>query len=171
MFGRRWGGEDLTVIRASVLHTVVLVAAGVTTSCGTTTNPVPEPSESWYVFAVQCANCPGLTNVEIDRSSTPYRARLRVGQQTSLRATARDGCGSPELQFVISRWQVSDPKVVSAVPSSPESAIVTALAPGTARLTATRMLPSGGSTSGVLKDVSATSGCAVLPELLIWVLP
>jgi hypothetical protein len=36
-------------------------------------------TNDWYAFVVQCTNCPGLTNAEIDRTTVPYRARLRVG--------------------------------------------------------------------------------------------
>src|SRR5215510_14466904 len=57
--------------------------------------PTPQPTpvdDSWFTFVVQCTGCPGLTNAEIDRTASPHSARLRVGQQTSLRAASRDGC-------------------------------------------------------------------------------
>jgi len=163
--------------RSRAERLIVVLLLGALTTCGESgSGPTSQPSanqESWLFFAVQCANCPGLTNVEVDRSTSPHRGRLRVGQQTSLRAAARDGCGSAEAQLRILRWLASEPGVIGIEPSSPESAIVTASAPGTSRLTAERQLPTGVLSQLTLKDVGATptTGCTALPELVIEVVP
>jgi len=165
------------VLRSRVQGSSLMLLVGALTACGESgSGPTPQPSanqESWYFFAVQCSNCPGLTNVELDRSSTPHRARLRVGQQTSLRAATRDGCGTAEAQLKILRWLASDAEVIGIQPSSTESAIVSALAPGTSQITAERQLPSGVLSQLTLKDVgaTATTGCTALPELVIEVVP
>lgn len=160
--------------RAGVLAALLLAGVGAA-SCGKSgSGATPEPSagrEGWYLYAVQCANCPGLTNVEVDRSGTPHRARLRVGQQTSLRAAVRDGCGTAEVQLNIVRWLASDAQVIRIAPSSPESAIVNALAPGKSRITAERQLSSGVLSQMTLTDATSTMGCAALPELVIEVIP
>lgn len=152
-----------------------VVLAGALASCGDSgSGPTPAPSgsqASWYLFAVQCSNCPGLSNVEIDRATTPHRARLRVGQLTSLRAAARDGCVSPEPALRIVRWRASNPEVIRVEPSSSESAIVTALASGSSRVTAERRLASGALSQASLQDAVATVGCSPLPELVFEVIP
>lgn len=154
-----------------------MVAVAVVTSCGdSASGPTPQPTptplrETWYAFVVQCANCPGLTNPEIDRTLTPYRARLRVGQLTSLRATARDRCEVRPSVPQIVRWIVGDPLVLKVEPSSNESAIVTALASGLARVTAERRLPDGSLDPLSLKDSLVTSGCGPLPEIVFEVVP
>lgn len=139
--------------------------------------PAPEPTppqEAAYVFTVMCANCPGLTNVEIDRSVMPHRARLAVGRLTSLRAAAIDGCRDSQAALDIARWTVSDPSVIRVEPTSPESAKVTALAPGVVSVTADRRLPDGTLSRLRLRDGFAPlppTLCSSLPGLLVEVVP
>jgi hypothetical protein len=120
---------------------------------------------------VQCSNCPGLTNAEIDRSSVPYRARLRVGQQTSLRATSRASCEPGEAQLDVVRWDVDNPQVIRIEASSAESAIVTALVPGTAAVIVERRYPGGALSRKNLKEASSSEGCAVMPDLVFEIVP
>ena len=156
----------------------ILAVAFVAIACRDDSAPGPGPdpvpiSEIWYVFPVACSNCPGLTNVEIDRSVAPFRARLRVGQRTSLRAVAVIGCGTEEPVLRIDRWITADPSVVGVDPSSSESAILIALSPGVTRVAADRVLPAGGRSLVGLRDPfpGGPSGCAPLPELLVEIVP
>lgn len=151
------------------------LAVAVLTSCGeSTSEPTAQPTpaqDNWYSFVVQCGNCPGLTNAEIDRTSVPFRARLRVGQQTSLRAAVRFSCEPPQAQLDVTRWIVGDAGVIRVEPSSPESAIVTALAPGTSTITAERRYPDGSLSRKSLKDGQNTSGCGLLPDVVFEIIP
>jgi hypothetical protein len=158
----------------------LLVAIAMACACGAdapTPVPSPSPVEDWLVFAVGCSapGCPGLTAVTIDRSFTPARGRLRVGQQTSLRAVAVGGCPQFEVSVNVRNWTASDPSVIKVEPSSFESAIVTALAPGVSAVRAERVRPDGTISSGGLRDAvqnpSEVTGCFTRPELRIEVLP
>ena len=150
---------------------VAVLAASAVQSCGgSTTQPTPA-RDDWYALVVQCSNCPGLTNVEIDRSRVPYRARLRVGQQTSLRATSRDSCEAAAPQLDVVRWDVDNPQVIRIEPSSTESAIVTALVPGTATVVVERRYPGGTLSRKNLKEASSATGCALLPDLVFEIVP
>jgi len=122
----------------------------------------------WFVFPVSCGNCPGLTDVKIDRTVVPFRASMRVGDQTSLRAAATNGCSDYQDELDVVLWLASDPNVIRVEASSPESAIVTALAPGSSRITARRRLPSGLFSEASVGDGSAigTTGCSALPEVV-----
>jgi hypothetical protein len=144
--------------------------AGVVGCGGSTSSPTPTPRvETWFVVPVLCANCPGLTDVQVDRTTAPPRARLKVGTRTSIRATAKVGCGgeTPE-PLSITRWDASDPGVVRVEPSGDDSAIVSAVAAGTSRLTAERSLPGGGTSVGGLRDsFRADPPCPAQPELLL----
>jgi hypothetical protein len=136
--------------------------------------PTPQPTpveDSWFTFVVQCAACPGLTNAAIDRTVAPHRARLRVGQLTSLRAASRDGCEAPQTALQITRWTPSDASILKVEPSGSDSAIVTALAPGTSSITVERQLPTGGRSERGLRDAETTSGCGRLPELVFEIVP
>jgi len=139
--------------------------------------PAPGPSpgeEGAYVFTVMCANCPGLTNVDIDRSILPHRGRLAVGRSTSIRAAAIDGCRYSQTTLDIVRWTVSDPSVVSLEPTSSESAILRALRPGVVSLTADRKLPDGTLSRLALRDGFAPlppTVCSSLPPLLLEIVP
>jgi hypothetical protein len=139
--------------------------------------PAPEPTprpEGAYVFTVMCANCPGLTNVDIDRSVVPHRARIAVGRVTSLRAAPITGCRDFQTTLDIVRWTVSDPSVLSVEPSSSESATVTALTPGVVSVTADRRLPDGTVARLRLRDGFAPlppTLCSSLPALLFEVVP
>lgn len=152
----------------------LLLVAATGPNCGdeSATHPTPQPTpmtESWYVSPVLCENCPGLTNVEFDRTVTPHRARLPVGALTSLRASALVGCGTDEVTLHIVRWITGDPSVISVTPSSTESAIVQGLKPGTSSLRAERQLPSGTLSLGDLQDgfeSPASHRCEVLPALV-----
>ena len=149
----------------------VLTAASATQSCGgSTTEPTPA-RDDWYAFVVQCSNCPGLTNAEIDRSRVPHRARLRVGQQTSLRATSRAPCEPGEPQLDVVRWAVDDAQILRIEASSTESAIVTALVPGSATVVVERRYPGGALSRKTLKDASSSAGCALMPDLVFEVIP
>jgi hypothetical protein len=131
--------------------------------------PAPEPTprpEGAYVFTVMCANCPGLTNVDIDRSVMPHRARLSVGRFTSLRVAPITGCRDFQTTLEIVRWTVSDPSVLSIEPTSSESATVMALTPGVVSLTADRRLP-----DGTLGRLSLRDGFAPLPPTVCSSLP
>ena len=155
-----------------VIGSVALLVA-----CGrSASEPTPQPSptpgpDSWYAAVVQCSNCPGLTNPQIDRTVTPRRARLSVGQLTSLRAAIREGCEPPQPALQVARWSVSDPLVIRVEPSSSESAIATALAPGIASITVERRLADGRLIQAGLKDAQLTSGCAPLPDLVFEIVP
>ncbi|HXV61259.1 MAG TPA: hypothetical protein VEK15_11235, partial [Vicinamibacteria bacterium] len=121
---------------------------------------------------MMCSNCPGLTNVEIDRTVRPFLARLAVGELTSVRAVAIEECGTEQPMLQIVRWIVSDSSVIAVEPSSPESAIVTALNPGRSRLVAERMLPEGGLGQVGLRDpFLELSQCTMLPELVFEIVP
>ena len=159
--------------RGSILLSSVAVIA-----CGS--DPAGPPAEApfhpegAYVFTVMCANCPGLTNVDIDRSTVPHRARLAVGRITSLRAAAIQGCRDSQATPEIVRWTVSDPSVLSVEPTSSESATVTALAPGVVNVTADRRLPDGTLARLRLRDGFAPQPptlCSFLPALLFEVVP
>jgi hypothetical protein len=139
--------------------------------------PAPEPpprQEGAYVFTVMCANCPGLTNVDIDRSVMPHRARLAVGRFTSLRAAPITGCRDFQTTLDIVRWTVSDPAVLSIEPTGSESATVMALTPGLVSVTADRRLPDGTLSRLRLRDGFAPlppTLCSSLPALLFEVVP
>jgi hypothetical protein len=120
---------------------------------------------------VQCTNCSGLTNAEIDRTVTPHRARLRVGQLTSLRAVVRDPCEPGQTRLEITRWIVNSPSVIKVEPSSTESVIVTALAPGISPITVERRHADGTLSQKSLKDAVSTSGCGVLPDIVFEIIP
>jgi hypothetical protein len=157
------------MLLAAALSSVVLAACG---DSGSTPTPQPTPVEdSWFTFVVQCSGCPGLTNAAIDRTVTPHRARLRVGQLTSLRAASRDGCEAGQNALQITRWVPGDPSVLKVEPSGSDSAIVTALAPGLSSVTVERQLPSGGRSERGLRDAQTTSGCGLLPELVFEIVP
>lgn len=154
-----------------------IVGAGLSAVCGSsafepTPQPTPTPAQdTWYTFVVQCSNCPGLTNAQIDRTVTPYRARLRVGQRTSLRAAVREPCEPVQDSLEINRWIAGNGQVVQVEPSSLESAIVTALAPGTSSITVERRFPDGTLNQKNLADAQSTSGCGPLPELVFEIVP
>jgi hypothetical protein len=155
---------------ASVILGVTLLV-----SCGdSSSEPTPQPTpgqDGWYAFVVQCANCPGLTDADIDRSAVPYRARLRVGQLTSLRATARFGCEPAQAQLLITRWIVGDPRVIEVEASSTESAIVTALSPGTSTIIVERRYADGTLSQKSLKDGQSSSGCGIMPDIVFEIIP
>jgi hypothetical protein len=155
----------------------IVVSAALLAVCGkSASDPTPPPTppttqDSWYTGIVQCANCPGLTNAEIDRTVTPHRARLRVGQLTSLRSVVRDGCEAYPAMLEIVGWVPADPSVLKVVSSSTESAIVTALAPGISAITAERKLSGGNLIRQDLKDPQITSGCSSLPDVVFEIIP
>jgi hypothetical protein len=158
----------------------LLLAVVMTAACGAdapTPVPSPSPQEDWLAFAVTCAppGCSGLTNAEIDRSVTPARARLRVGQQTSLRAVALGSCPQFEEFLDVRNWAASDPTVIKVEASSYESAIVTALGPGVSAVRAERVRPDGTISTGGLRDAAAgptaVTGCVTRPEVRIEVVP
>jgi hypothetical protein len=158
----------------------LLLAVVMTAACGAdapTPVPSPSPQEDWLAFAVTCGpgSCPGLTNAPIDRSVTPARARLRVGQQTSLRAVALESCPQFELFLDVRNWAASDPTVIKVEASSYEYAIVTALAPGISAVRAERVRPDGTISAGGLRDPiqnpAQGTGCFIRPELRIEVVP
>jgi hypothetical protein len=146
-------------------------------SCGdSSSEPTPQPTptpaqDNWYTFVVQCTNCSGLTNAEIDRSTVPYRARLRVGQLTSLRATVRLDCEPAQTQLSIARWIVGSPQVIKVEASSTESAIVTALTAGTSAITVERQYTDGTLSQKSLKDAQNNSGCGVMPDIIFEIIP
>jgi hypothetical protein len=152
---------------------IQLIGCGGESPSGPQLHPT-STEEDAYVFTVMCDGCPGLTNVEIDRSVVPHRARLGVGRQTSLRAVSANGCRDFQGTLQVARWIVSDPSVIELTPSSSESAIVKALRPGVADITADRELPDGTSSPIGLRDSFAPdlpSGCAALPALVLQVVP
>jgi hypothetical protein len=168
------------VAKGSTLRFVVVVPLSVAVMCcgsDPLARPAPEPTprqEGAYVFTVMCANCPGLTNVDIDRSVVPHRARLAVGRLTSLRAAVIDGCFGSQVKLDIVRWTVSDPSVMRVEPTSSESVTVTALTPGVVSVTADRRLPDGTLSRLRLRDGFAPlppTLCSSLPALLIEVVP
>jgi hypothetical protein len=141
---------------------------------GSASNPTPTPAaEIWFLVPVLCSSCPGLTDVQLDRTVSPPRARLQVGTRTSIRAAAKAGCGADSSSpLSVESWVASDPAVVRVEATAPDSAIVTAVAPGTSRLTAERRLPAGGSSlSGLRDSFRADPPCAAQPELLLEVVP
>ena len=146
-------------------------------SCGDygsepTPQPTPTPAQdNWYAFVVQCTNCPGLTNAEIDRSTVPYRARLRVGQLTSLRAVGRFSCEPAQTQLDITRWMVGNPQVIKVEPSSAESAIVTALSPGISTIAIERRHTEGTLSQKSLKDSQSSSSCGLMPDMVFEIIP
>jgi hypothetical protein len=152
-----------------------ITSAALLTACGDSGSmPTPQPSgveDSWFTFVVQCTGCPGLTNATIDRTVTPHRARLRVGQLTSIRAASRDGCEALQNALQITRWTPGDPSVLKLEPSGSDSAIVTALGPGLSSVTVERQLPTGARSERGLRDAQTTSGCGLLPELVFEILP
>jgi hypothetical protein len=151
---------------------LLLAAMGVGCGGSSASSPTPEPTpvaQSWYVSPVLCGNCPGLTNVDFDRTVMPHRARLPTGARTSVRAVAPVGCGTDEVMLHIVRWIVADPSVISVEPSSTESAIVTALKPGISSLHAERRLPTGALGLGELQDAFGSPEsprCTALPALV-----
>ena len=149
--------------------------ASLAASCGdSASEPTPQPTpvqDNWYAFVVQCTNCPGLTNAEIDRSTVPYRARLRVGQLTSLRAVVRFSCEPAQTQLDVTRWLAGNPQVIGVEPSSTESAIVTALSPGTSTITIERRYTDGTLSQKSLKDSQSSSGCGVMPDIVFEIIP
>ena len=150
------------------------LAASLAACGGPLSSPTPTPTlETWFVVPVLCSNCPGLTDVQVDRTTSPPRARLKLGTQTSIRATAKVGCGGDaSASLAVDRWEASDPTVVRVEASGPDSAIVTALAAGTSRLTAERRLPGGATSSSGLRDsFRADPPCPAQPELLLEVVP
>jgi hypothetical protein len=149
----------------------MLAAAAAGPSCGGSTTEPTEARDDWFAFVVQCSNCSGLTNPEIDRSRIPYRARLRVGQRAALRAAGRPSCEVGEPQLDIVRWTSDDPQVIRVEASSSESAIVTAVSAGTAGVTAERRYPGGTPSRKSLKEASASGGCALLPDLVFEIIP
>ena len=92
---------------------------------------------------------------------------------TSIRAVAKVGCGTEEVGTLqIRRWSTSSPGVVTVEPSSGESAIVTATAVGTSRITAERVLPDGTlSQSGMRDSFRVDPPCPAQPELVLEVIP
>jgi len=158
--------------RAALILSIAVIGCG-----SDPAGPAPEEPfhpEGAYVFPVLCINCPGLTNVEIDRSVIPHRARLAVGRSTSLRATTITGCGQPPGTVEIVRWTASDSALMSIEPTSSESATVTALAPGVVSVTADRRLPDGTLSRVRLRDGFAPQPptlCSYLPALLFEVVP
>ena len=141
---------------------------------GSASKPTPMPTaETWFVVPVLCSNCPGLTDVQVDRTTSPPRARLKVGTRTSIRATAKVGCGGDATgSLAIERWEASDPAVVRVEGTAPDAAIVTGIAVGISRLTAERRLPAGGtSLSGLRDSFRADPPCPAQPELLLEVVP
>lgn len=151
------------------------LAALVLVSCSdSASRPTPQPTperDGWYAFVVQCANCPGLANAEIDRTAVPARARLHVGELTSLRAAIRSSCEPPQSQVEIARWIVGDARVVKVEPSGPESAIVTALAPGRSAVTVERRHGDGTLSQKSLKDGQSSAGCGLLPDIVFEIIP
>jgi hypothetical protein len=141
---------------------------------GPTPEATPTPVvETWFVIPVSCPGCPGLTDVVVDRTTTPPHAELGVGKLTSIRAVAKVGCGTEQSGLLkITRWEASDPRVIKVEASGDESAIVTALAVGTSRLSAERVLPNGTLSMGGLRDsFRADPPCPAQPELLLEVVP
>jgi hypothetical protein len=158
-------------VAAAVSSAILLASCGDSAS-GPTSQPTPTPAQdNWYAFVVQCTNCPGLTNAEIDRSSLPHRARLRVGQLTSLRASVRLSCEPAQIQLDITRWILGNPQVIKIEPSSTESAIVTALSPGISTITVERRYNDGTSSQKGLKDAQSNSGCGLMPDIVFEIVP
>ena len=158
-------------VAAAAFGTLLLASCGDSAS-EPTPQPTPTPvQDNWYAFVVQCTNCPGLTDAEIDRSTVPYRARLRVGQLTSLRAVVRFSCEPAQVRLDITRWIAGNLQVIKVEPSSTESAIVTALSPGTSTITAERRYTDGTLSQKSLKDSRNSSGCGVMPEIVFEVVP
>jgi hypothetical protein len=157
---------------------VALGALAVGGACGETTAPAPAlpPMDSWYFYPVICNGCPGLTNVEVDRTSTPPRVKLPVGALTSLRAKPFANCIAQGPDVNVIRWIASDPKIIRLDPSYPGgsegSQIVTALAPGVSRIAAVRLFPDGTTSIVSLSDpYRRETDCEPEPELLFEVVP
>jgi hypothetical protein len=147
-------------------------------ACGEPVAPAPElpPVDSWYFYPVICNGCPGLANVEVDRTSTPPRVKLPVGALTSLRAKAFVNCIAQGPDVNVIRWIASDPTVIRLDPSYPSgseaSQIVTALAPGVSRITAVRLFPDGTTNIASLSDpYRRETACEPEPALLFEVVP
>lgn len=155
----------------------LMVSTGLSAACGTSSSePTPQPTptpaqDNWFSFVVQCTNCAGLANAEIDRTVAPHRARLRVGQLTSLRAVIRDQCEPGQTRLEVTRWIANNRSVIKVEPSSLDSAIVTALSPGISPITVERRHPDGTLSQRSLKDAASTSGCGVLPDLVFEIIP
>lgn len=158
-------------LAAAALCAVVLESCAGSASAPTPQATPTPPQDNWYAFVVQCSNCPGLSNATIDRTSVPYRARLRVGQLTSLRAAARPACEPAQAQLDITRWVAGSPQVIRVEPSSTESAIVTALSPGISTITVERRYPDGSLSPKSLKDSQSSSGCGVMPDIVLEIVP
>jgi hypothetical protein len=160
-------------VAAHTLGALLLVACGDSTSEPTPrTTPTPA-QDNWFAFVGQCSNCPGLTNAVIDRSSVPYRARLRVGQRSSLRAAVRFSCEPEQVPLDVTRWIVGNPQAITVQPSSTESAIVTAVAPGISTIHGRAPIRRRHAESDQksLKDGQDTSGCGLLPDLVFEIVP
>jgi hypothetical protein len=158
------------VLVAALLGTLAVHCGD--SASGPTAEPTPA-AETWFISPVLCSNCPGLTNVEVDRTTTPPHAKLGVGTLTSVKAIAKVGCGTEQSGLLkITRWEVSDPRVIKVEASSDESAIVTALALGSSRISAERILPGGTVGMGGMRDAfRADPPCPPQPELLLEVVP
>ena len=168
---RRSRGPLRCKVAAAAFGAIVLASCGDSAS-----KPTPQPTptlaqDNWYTFVVQCSNCPGLTNAEIDRSTVPHRARLHVGELTSLRAVGRLSCEPAQTQLDITRWIVGDPQVIKVEASSTESAIVTALSPGISRITGERRYTDGTLSQKSVKDSQNNSGCGLMPDIVFEIVP
>jgi hypothetical protein len=160
---------------AGVLALLFVLTGGGCGGANQSTPSPPEPRDSWYFYPVICGDpgCPGLTNVEVDRTTSPPRVTLPAGRLTSLRAKSLIGCGQVERVLTIRRWIPENPSVIEVEPSSSESAIVTALRPGVSRVSAERVLPDGSLSTTALSDPYRleTGGCAQQPEFVFEVTP
>jgi len=169
-------------MRPVVLVSLVLTVLSL--SCGsdepTTTAPPVRSVDSWYFYPLVCglgcpgqANCcPGLTNVEVDRSVMPPRVKLPVGALTSLRAKPFDTCVPQGPDVNVIAWTASDPSILRFDPSGSGSVIVTALAVGVSRVTAERLLPDGTtSVAGLSDPYRLETACTPEPEFLFEVVP
>jgi len=155
-------------MRWRVLFFVALGALG---RCGDDQPTIPPPPvprmDAWYFYPVICFGCPGLTNVEIDRTATPPRVTLPVGKLTSLRAKPFSTCVPQGPDVNVVRWTASDPSVIRFEPSGSGSTIVIALSPGISRITAERLLPDGTISVASLSDPNrADTACVTEPEFL-----
>jgi len=82
------------------------------------------------------------------------------------------GCGQTETVLFVSHWVASDPSVIGLEPSSAESAIVTALAPGVSRITAQRTLQDGNeSVVGLSDPLRTDAACEPQAEFVFEVIP
>ena len=128
------------------------------------------PDHPRFLNVVSCSNCPGLTNVTYDRNGNPHWAQLPVGAQTSVILTeclVDDPGSSQGPEARVSRW-VTDPTVLSIVPSGTGSATVKALRPGFTLLEAEIDLADG--TTGRARLIDALAGipaaCSLYPGLI-----